>query len=235
VSEVCVSEMRAQRTGAPRFSIRGSRFATPRARLALAVLAILVALSASCGTPPDPDQAYIRTLQVERASKDAGFQSAANSPIPTAARATYLPLKYFAPDAGYIVPASFTAAPARTPAKMPTSTGQVRDMELVGTLEFTLKGMPMSLSAFVEADTPPDRLFVPFTDLTSGTETYSAGRYLEIDRTRTGIYTIDFNRAFNPYCYYNHEYDCPYPPKENRLAIPIHAGEKLAQTAIPAR
>ena len=54
-----------------------------------------------------------------------------------------------------------------------------------------------------------DRLFVPFVDLTSGTETYPAGRYLYLDRTRTGIYLIDFNRAYNPYCYYNASYDCP--------------------------
>ena len=88
--------------------------------------------------------------------------------------------------------------------------------------------------ALVEAGTPPDRLFVPFTDLTSGTETYSAGRYLELDRAPSGIYTIDFNRAFHPYCYYNESYDCPYPPPSNRLPTPVRAGEKLAQSNIPA-
>jgi len=61
----------------------------------------------------------------------------------------------------------------------------------------------LSLGAFLEAGTPPDRLFVPFTDLTSGTETYAAGRYMELDRTATGIYTIDFTARFHPYCYYN--------------------------------
>ena len=117
---------------------------------------------------------------------------------------------------------------------MPTSAGKMRDMEQVGTLSFTLKGQLMSLGAFVETGTPPDRLFVPFTDLTSGTETYAAGRYLELDRTATGIYTIDFNRAFHPYCYYNENYDCPYPPPSNRLPTPVRAGEKLAQSNIPA-
>ena len=43
----------------------------------------------------------------------------------------------------------------------------------------------------------------------------------------TGIYEIDFNRAFNPYCYYNPTFDCPYPPAENRLKIPVRAGEKM--------
>ncbi len=110
---------------------------------------------------------------------------------------------------------------------MPTSTGQLRQMVRVGRLEFTLKGRQLGLSAFVEAGSRDlSRLFVPFTDLTSGTETYPAGRYMDLDRTATGLYVVDFNRAYFPYCYYNPTYDCPYPPRENRLDIPIHAGER---------
>ncbi len=96
-----------------------------------------------------------------------------------------------------------------------------------GVLEFTLKGQPMTLGAFVEAGAGLKRLFVPFSDMTSGTETYAAGRYLELDRTSSGVYTIDFNKAYNPYCYYNPTYDCPYPPRESRLPLPIRAGERL--------
>jgi uncharacterized protein (DUF1684 family) len=69
--------------------------------------------------------------------------------------------------------------------------------------------------------------------LTSSTETYPAGRYLEIDRQASGAYVIDFNRAFHPYCYYNADYDCPYPPPGNRLPFPVRAGEKLAESTIP--
>jgi uncharacterized protein (DUF1684 family) len=196
----------------------------------------LVVVAAGCGSKPaDPDAAYVATLNAERAAKDATLQTAGNSPVPPASRPTLLPLKYFAPDPAYAVLASFTPATVRMPAKIPTSTGQIRDMEQVGVLEFTLQGRALSLAALSEADTPPNRLFIPFTDLTSGTETYSAGRYLEIERSKTGIYIIDFNRAFNPFCYYNHEYDCPYPPKQNRLPIPIRAGEKMAQSTVPGR
>jgi len=204
-------------------------------RFGISLLLLAAASACGGGRPSNPDASYVATLNAERAAKDAAFQSAQNSPVPAADRAAYLPLKYFAPDPAYVVVASFTPAPVRTPLKTTTSTGQIRDMELVGTLEFTLGGRPLSLAALVEADTPSDRLFVPFTDLTSGTETYSGGRYLEINRSKTGIYNIDFNRAFNPYCYYNHEYDCPYPPKQNRLPIPVRAGEKLAQSTLPAR
>ena len=50
---------------------------------------------------------------------------------------------------------------------------------------------------------------------------------ISFDRTPTGLYNIDFNRAYHPYCYYNSKFDCPYPPGENRLSIPVRAGERL--------
>jgi hypothetical protein len=205
---------------------------TPFAVAATLVLALT--LSACSSGPADPNADYAATLQAERAAKDAAFRRQVNQPIPAARMDELLPLKYFPPDLAYVVPASFTPAATRTPLRIPTSTGQIRAMELVGTLEFTLKGQARSLGALVEAGTPPERLFVPFMDLTSGTETYEAGRYLEITRTATGIYTIDFNRAFQPYCAYNRDYDCPFPPPSNRLAVPVRAGEKLAHSTLPA-
>ena len=203
-------------------------------KLWTSLCAILVA--AACGTskPVDPAADYLTTVQAERARKDEAFRRQVDQPIPLAAQQFYLPLKYFPIDPAYAVTASFKPAAVRAPLQMPTSTGKMRDMEQVGTLSFTLKNQLLTLGAFVETGTPPDRLFVPFTDLTSGTETYAAGRYLELDRKATGIYTIDFNRAFHPYCYYNEDYDCPYPPPSNRLPVPVRAGEKLAQSNIPS-
>ena len=143
---------------------------------------------------------------------------------------TFVPLSYFAIDESYAVPAQLTPAAARVTAQMPTSTGKLRDMTRIGTLEFTLKGQPLKLAAFLEEGSR--RLFVPFSDLTSGTETYQAGRYMNLDPTATGIYIVDFNIAYHPYCYYNPEYDCPFPPAENRLPIPIRAGERLREADV---
>ena len=71
---------------------------------------------------------------------------------------------------------------------------------------------------------------------TNGTETYVGGRYLDLDRTATGLYDLDFNRAYHPYCVYNPQYDCPYPPRENRLTTPIRSGERLeAASRAPRR
>jgi len=203
-------------------------------RWLIAALVLCVGAAACTSAPTDPAVAYIATIQQERAAKDEAFRRQVDQPISAARQQTYLPLKYFPADPAYAVTASFTPARTRTPVQMPTSTGKIRDLEQVGALKFTLKGRALSLGAFVEAGDPPNRLFVPFTDLTSGTETYPAGRYLELDRTVTGIYVIDFNRAFHPYCYYNDKYDCPYPPPANRLPIPVRAGEKLAQSNIPS-
>ena len=75
-----------------------------------------------------------------------------------------------------------------------------------------------------------ENLFVPFADLTTGKETYPAGRYLDIRPTSTGFYNIDFNMAYNPTCAYNASYDCPYPPASNRLKVEIRAGEKAPGT-----
>jgi uncharacterized protein len=180
------------------------------------------------GAPPTNDADYVKQLQEARAAKDAAFRNASDSPIPRDKMDQLLPLSYFPPDPDYVVPSSLKLAPERDIVDMPTSTGEMRKEERVGVLEFTLKGQPLTLSAFVEAGSKDvNRLFVPFRDLTSGTETYQAGRYLDLERTPTGLYNIDFNRAYHPFCYYSSKFDCPYPPRENRLSVPVRAGERL--------
>jgi uncharacterized protein (DUF1684 family) len=123
----------------------------------------------------------------------------------------------------------------RSRLQIPTSTGKLRDYERIGTLKFSIKGQRMQLTAFSEVGQRMSRLFVPFADATSGEETYAAGRYMELDPTATGIYVIDFNGAYHPFCYYNEEYDCPFPPAENRLAVPIRAGERMPEKKSAAR
>ena len=163
------------------------------------------------------------------------FREAADSPVSPARRAEFLPLAYFPPDPDYVAPATLRRADDRVVAEMPTSTGKRRRMARAGTLEFWLKEQPLTLAAFVEADSPTERLFVPFSDLTSGTETYPAGRYLDLDRTATGIYQIDFNLAYNPYCYFSPLWVCPIPPRENRLPVRVEAGERAKSQKLEAR
>jgi uncharacterized protein len=199
-----------------------------------AVAPVLVCLLISACGPKEED--YSAKIAAIRASKDESFRNDKDSPIPADKKKTLLPLAYFPIDESYAVPASLQPAAERTRIQVPTSTGKIRDIERVGTLKFTVKGQALQLTAFLELDNPQaNRLFVPFSDLTSGAETYPAGRYMELDPTPTGIYVVDFNIAYHPYCYYSPEYDCPYPPKENRLTIPIRAGERMqkADSSIP--
>jgi hypothetical protein len=193
------------------------------------LIGIVLSLSiGACSAPPPPEtKDYAVKVAADRAAKDALFQ-AADDPIPKPKHAEFLPLAYFPIDPDYDVPAQLKTIEDRSVMEMPTSTGTLRKMRRVGTLEFSLKGQPLKLTAFVEADARTlDRLFVPFNDLTSVTETYPGGRYMDLDRTTTGIYKVDFNRAYHPYCYFNPTYECPIPPSENRLKIPVRAGEKL--------
>jgi hypothetical protein len=176
---------------------------------------------------------YEQQIAQARAEKDRVFKTGRESPLTSSDRESFTTLAYFPPDESYRAAAALRVAPQDEQAvvTMPTSTGKRRDYRQVGALEFNLKGQPLSLVAFVEvpaSGTPIDsrRLFVPFRDLTNGAETYPAGRYLDLDATPTGLYDLDFNMAYNPYCAYNDEYDCPYPPAANRLKIPIRAGEK---------
>ena len=187
----------------------------------------LVISLAACGSQP-PEEDYPAKIGAIRAAKDESFKADPESPIPADKKASLLPLAYYPIDESYSVPAVLEPSADRTRLEVPTSIGKIRQLERIGALKFSLKGQPLRLTAFRDLESQDvNRLFVPFSDLTSGTETYPAGRYMELDPTPTGIYLVDFNIAYNPYCYYSPEYDCPYPPKENRLGVPIRAGERI--------
>ena len=193
-----------------------------------ALAALLAAAATACTSGPSAPvdtQAYVKQIAEARAFKDKTFREDPE-PIPRDKIDVFLPLRYYPPDPAYAAPAELKLANERPVFDMPTSTGTIRTMERVGVLEFTLRGQPMSLAAFVGQGEALEVLFVPFTDLTTGKDTYPAGRYLEIRPTSTGFYNIDFNTAFNPTCAYNATYECPYPPPSNRLKVEILAGEK---------
>lgn len=192
-------------------------------------MVLLAVLLLACDVKPEPGG----DVATWRAEKNRLMRSS-ESPLPEDKRANFPPLFYFPIDAAYRVPASLDAGPERPGQRadvleLPTSTGLRRKMRRIGRLRFTLQGKELTLTAFVDAtENDMRRLFVPFGDLTNGNETYPGGRYLDLDRTATGIYDLDFNRAYNPFCVFNDTYDCPLPPRENRLPVPIRAGERLA-------
>jgi uncharacterized protein (DUF1684 family) len=175
------------------------------------------------------ERPYQEEIAAWRADKDA-FMRSDESPVPSDNRRTFPPLSYFPVDERFRVPAALKVSRADETMEMSTSTGTRRTMRRIGALEFTLEGAPMTLTAFAEAsDTTLLRLFVPFGDATNQSETYRAGRYLDLDRTPTGLYDLDFNRAYHPFCLFNTSYECPIPPRENQLKVFVRAGERLSQ------
>ena len=189
----------------------------------LSVFALAAGLAAACTGSP---ASYPDEIAAWRADRDAYMRSS-ESPVPAAQRAAFQPLPYYPIDEQYNVPAGLKVLRGDDVIEMSTSSGKPRRMRRVGTLGFTLKGQPQTLTAFAEVDDSSlQRLFVPFGDLTNGLETYQGGRYLDLDLQGSGVYELDFNRAYHPFCVFNPEYECPIPPRENRLPVPIKAGER---------
>jgi uncharacterized protein len=194
-------------------------------RFAFAAVLALALLAGACSKPP---ASYPDEIAAWRANKDDFMRKSDESPVPRDKRATFAALPYFAIDEQYRVPAALKVSPTEQVIELSTSTGVPRRMRRIGTLAFTLKSQPLALTAFADIDDAQlRRLFVPFGDLTSGTETYQGGRYLDLERTASGVYDLDFNRAYHPFCVFDSKFECPVPPRENRLSVPIRAGEKL--------
>ena len=186
----------------------------------------------SHGQHPDHDPhahgGHAALIEHDRAAKDAFFRSSAQSPIPARARPGFRGLAYYPVDLALrlegvrLAPYGGDGPPEF---QIPTSDGRVRPARRVGSLRFVLGGRSQALTAYDLSGGHDHSLFVPFLDATSGTETYGAGRYLDLEPD--GSYVLDFNLAYHPYCAYSPEYSCPLTPAENRLPMRIEAGERL--------
>ena len=157
-----------------------------------------------------------------RREKDDYFRRAPDSPLTPEQRGSFSGLRYFPEDPKF----RFTVALDRTAAGgeegVEMSDGSTNVLRRSGTLRFRVDGTEVALVAYEQAH----ELFVPFRDVTSGKESYGAGRYVEADPVGNSRYLLDFNRAYNPYCAYNESWRCPLPPRENWLAVAIRAGER---------
>jgi len=144
------------------------------------------------------------------------------------ARAAFTGLKWFAPNLALQAKATFDPIQHPNMVIIATSRGLKKEYFRVGIFHFAIDGTPQTLTALAVSATPKagDELFVPFRDATTGVETYEVGRYLTMPLLPAGSpYVLDFNAATNPLCNYSSHYNCPIPPRENRLAVPIRAGE----------
>lgn len=178
------------------------------------------------------DDNYLLPLQREREEKDLSFRSRTNSPFEEEGRRAFKNLVYFEPDLNYRIKAEVEELSRKDTLYMPMTNGSTEPYLRYAIASFTIEGQPQRLTLYKKVAGEEEEFFVPFTDKTNGHETYGGGRYLDIP-FKEGVksITLDFNRAYSPFCAYNAEYVCPVPPKDNHLAIAIPAGEKTYEPA----
>ena len=177
---------------------------------------------------------YVREITQYQQNLNDEYADPKTSPLRPKDRQHFSGLPFYPIDTAYCITATFVPTPGSLPFAMPTSTPRRTIYEQYGEAHFTLNGIACQLPIYQshelrETKKYRDHLFLPFTDLTSGDETYGGGRYLELSIPEGDTIVIDFNKAYHPYCAYNPKYACPIPPKENNLTIAIRAGVRLEE------
>ncbi len=140
-------------------------------------------------------------------------------------------LDFYPIDEKYIVEAIFIRTKREKSFKMKTTTSRTPMYKKYGEMHFSIDGKELKLNVYQNVDLKKkpgydDYLFLPFSDLTCGKDSYIGGRYIDMRIPKSEKVIIDFNQAYNPYCAYNYEYSCPIVPLENDLDIEINAGVK---------
>ncbi len=158
-----------------------------------------------------------------RAEKDDFFRHHPQSPLTPAQKRIFQGLEYFPEAPNLRLEVKVDELPEKERFEMQTSTGDVQSYQRFGRFRFTVEGQEVELTIYQNEH----GFFLPFVDSLAGQETYPAGRYLEPEPLPGGHFIVDLNLAYNPYCAYNEMWSCPITPAENRLKVPIRAGEKL--------
>jgi uncharacterized protein (DUF1684 family) len=135
---------------------------------------------------------------------------------------TFAGFRWYPIDPAYRAVGKFIPDTKPREIRLPTLEGDQQVYTTEGVVELTLNGRRIRLRPMT---TRPGRLFFIFRDATSGRETYGAARFLYSDLQPDGSVEVDFNEAYNPPCAFNPYTTCPLPIRENRLTIPIRAGE----------
>jgi uncharacterized protein (DUF1684 family) len=184
------------------------------------------------GQSSEQGPGFKKELVKERQNKNDDFVSSAQSPLDDADKPGFKGLNYFKPSSSWVINARIEKFKTPDTIQMRTTTERLPLYIVYGKANFKINGKNHELTVFrnVGLMNKPgyeNYLFIPFTDETTGNQTYGGGRYIDARDNGTGFLTIDFNRAYNPYCVYNKKYSCPIPPSGNHLTIKVNAGEKL--------
>lgn len=159
------------------------------------------------------------------------YADAKTSPLTAEDLAVFKTLDFYPASETFFVVAKLIRTQKEKPFEMETSTDRKPLYVKYGELSFTIDGRDFKLNVYKNIELSKkkeykDYLFLPFSDLTSGKESYIGGKYIDLRIPKGDTIVIDFNTSYNPYCAYNHKYSCPKVPLENDLDIEIEAGVK---------
>ncbi len=174
---------------------------------------------------------YVELLKESRVQKELVFGDSLKSPFNAEELAKFHGFNYYDPDLDFKISSQFLLDTSSAPFKMPTTTSRTPEYRIYGYLHFYIGDSLLQLTAYqnMKYRKHPEyggQLFVPFTDLTNGFDSYGAGRYIDIPIPTKDTISLDFNRAYNPYCAYYDRWSCPLVPFDNHLSVEIRAGEK---------
>ena len=173
----------------------------------------------------DREIPYMEKIEEHRREVEYFMRNSEGSPFADSL-VRFTRLNYYPIDPNYRIRANFKPANSLVSVELSTSDGRVRTYITYGYLNFRINNTDQRLTVYQPVGTSDRELFLGFGDATSANETYGAGRYINVEPSDDTEWIIDFNLAYNPYCAYNEDFICPFPPRENILSIPIYAGEK---------
>jgi uncharacterized protein (DUF1684 family) len=165
----------------------------------------------------------MNSIKKFRVAKDEFFRYDPHSPLADDQKEYFNGLGYFPENRRLNFVIDIDEFDVKEEIQIQTSTGDYQIFQRFGIINFEVDGQSARLTVYSNQN----GFFLPFIDSLAGTETYPAGRYLDPEILSNGKLVVDFNLAYNPYCAYNDYWSCPLPPAENRLNVPIRAGEKI--------
>jgi uncharacterized protein len=172
---------------------------------------------------------YGDELIKERKEKDYSMQFDRESPFMRDTSITFKPLNYYKPNPEFIFKSKLNLYAVQDTVEILGTKGEKRPTIVIGYLGLNYNGKMYKVNVYKSFSRNGEEYYsIWFTDQTTGKETYGVGRYLdfELNDDPGFIYTIDFNKAYNPYCAYTPLYTCPIPRKEDHIDLNIEAGEK---------
>ena len=193
----------------------------------LVVLVIIITVLQTC----KDQKRYIPNLTEFQKALNSSFKDVTKSPLSKEDRQNFISLEFFDFDSSYVVKGILIPFQKDSIFDMKTNTDRMHTYNKFGKIKFNLDNTYFELNVYKDQElindqTNIDDVFLPFYDNTNGITTYSGGRYMDLKVSKDSIISIDFNKAYNPYCVYNYKFSCPIVPSENFIALEINAGVK---------